>query len=1074
MSTLNLGILAHVDAGKTSLTERLLYAAGVIDEIGSVDDGSTQTDSLALERQRGITIKSAVVSFVLGDVTVNLIDTPGHPDFIAEVERVLSVLDGAVLVISAVEGVQAQTRVLMRDAAAAAHPHPDLREQDRPRRRASDERVLRSIAEQLTPAIVADGIGAAASARAARRTSRSGAADADFTTELVELPRRPRRRVPRRVRRRRGALSYRRLRGELAGADRTGAGPPGVLRLGDHRCGRRRADRRRSRELLPATDGDADGPLSGIVFKVERGPAGEKIAYVRMFSGTVRTRDRLRRLRRRGPQGHRDQRLRAAARTSSATVGLRGADRQALGSRRHPDRRRDRPAAARPRGRATTSPRRRWRRSSCRADAADRGALHVALTQLAEQDPLINLRQDDVRQEISVSLYGEVQKEVIQATLATDFGIDVTFRETTTICIERPIGTGAAVETIGERPEPVPRDRRAARRARRRSAAAWSSGSGSSSGRCRSAFFTAVEETVRETLQQGLHGWQVTDCTVTMTHSGYCAAAEPRPPGFDKSMSSTGGDFRNLTPLVLMAALQQAGTTVYEPMHRFQLELPADTLGSVLPVLGRLRAVPQTPEIDGARRAVLEGEIPAAQVHALSSSCRRSPAARACWSPPSTATSRSAARSRPARAPTTTRSTARTTCCACSAAPRCDSRGCGASAASLEVSGVTRSVVAEVVQARVVDPEVVRDLVDDSDLHLLDHVLLGLADAQRRQAKDRDAVGQRTRVPLAALGQRGAVVHTEQLWITGWRLVLDEHRHVVHQGGELRRNEVERVADQLLEPVPGHLQHPAILPVGAHPHRRPGRTDGMGERNGDDASADDAVRRRRVRRVDHVGIELGRGVLVTLVALVGGWLGLLVGGHTDTTVGPLEVELQLAPSLTGDTLVHVPPLGSVLVDSHDGPLRLDATVEGINVVDARRIFDDPRVLEGLEGRIIADLRSGVTVLVDPRCPRRRCAARSLLGLLALRPRRRGWAAGGTALAVMLGSTGAAAVYVDRDSILEPSYTGLIASAPALFGDAQTIAANFEDYREGLVSLVSRVSRLYDVTSTLPVTRPATT
>ena len=112
--TLNLGILAHVDAGKTTLTERLLYAAGVIDEVGSVDDGTTQTDTLALERQRGITIKSAVVSFTVGDVTVNLIDTPGHPDFIAEVERALSVLDGAVLVISAVEGVQPQTRILMR------------------------------------------------------------------------------------------------------------------------------------------------------------------------------------------------------------------------------------------------------------------------------------------------------------------------------------------------------------------------------------------------------------------------------------------------------------------------------------------------------------------------------------------------------------------------------------------------------------------------------------------------------------------------------------------------------------------------------------------------------------------------------------------------------------------------------------------------------------------------------------------------------------------------------------------------------------------------------------------------
>lgn len=106
MSTLNLGIVAHVDAGKTSLTERFLHAAGVIYEIGSVDDGSTQTDTMALERQRGITIRSAVVSFAIDGVAVNLIDTPGHPDFIAEVERVLSVLDGAVLVISAVEGVQ--------------------------------------------------------------------------------------------------------------------------------------------------------------------------------------------------------------------------------------------------------------------------------------------------------------------------------------------------------------------------------------------------------------------------------------------------------------------------------------------------------------------------------------------------------------------------------------------------------------------------------------------------------------------------------------------------------------------------------------------------------------------------------------------------------------------------------------------------------------------------------------------------------------------------------------------------------------------------------------------------------
>src|SRR3990170_1857784 len=153
MRTLNLGILAHVDAGKTTLTERLLYEAGAIDAVGSVDAGTTQTDSLALERRRGITIKAAVASFEIGDVHVNLIDTPGHPDFIAEVERVLNVLDGAVLVVSAVEGVQPQTRILMRALQRLAIPTLIfVNKIDRPG--ASDRRVVQAISERLTAAVV--------------------------------------------------------------------------------------------------------------------------------------------------------------------------------------------------------------------------------------------------------------------------------------------------------------------------------------------------------------------------------------------------------------------------------------------------------------------------------------------------------------------------------------------------------------------------------------------------------------------------------------------------------------------------------------------------------------------------------------------------------------------------------------------------------------------------------------------------------------------------------------------------------------------------------------------------------
>src|SRR3954471_1141381 len=153
MRTLNLGILAHVDAGKTTLSERLLFTAGAIDHVGSVDAGTTQTDSLELERERGITIRSAVASFLVGDLAVNLVDTPGHPDFIAEVERVLGVLDGAVLVVSAVEGVQPQTPLLFRALRRLNVPTLIfVNKIDRPG--ADPEGVVAAIARRLAASVV--------------------------------------------------------------------------------------------------------------------------------------------------------------------------------------------------------------------------------------------------------------------------------------------------------------------------------------------------------------------------------------------------------------------------------------------------------------------------------------------------------------------------------------------------------------------------------------------------------------------------------------------------------------------------------------------------------------------------------------------------------------------------------------------------------------------------------------------------------------------------------------------------------------------------------------------------------
>ena len=607
MGTLNLGIVAHVDAGKTSLTERLLYAAGVIDEVGSVDLGSTRTDTLALERRRGITIKSAVVSFEAAGTAVNLIDTPGHPDFIAEVERVLSVLDGAVLVVSAVEGVQAQTRVLMRALRRLGVPTVVfVNKVDRSG--AEPERVLREVAERLSVPVVAMGaVPGAGTADAS--VAVFGPGDAGFTEDLVAVwtgfdeellaayvadP---------------GGVGYVRLQESLAAGTAAGRVHPvffgsaitgaGVGALIDGLV-----------RYLPSPKGDADAPVSGTVFKVERGPAGERVAYARLYAGTLRVRDRV-------VVGGREEKVTGVSVFDRGThspagevaagriarlhglVGARVGD--AIGSGR---------AAA---AGLFTPP--TLETVVGTSDPSARAVLFTALTYLAEQDPLIGLRLDAERGEVSLSLFGEVQKEVIAATLAEEYGVEAVFGESSVICVERVAGTGAAEEviaagenpflaTVGLRVEP----------GRPGSGVVFELGV--EPGAMPYAFFQAVREAVAATLAQGLYGWRVPDCVVTMTRSGYWARQSHAHGSFDKSMSSTAGDFRGLTPLVLMEALRRAGTVVAEPVHRFVLEVPADVVGGVLPVLAGFGAVPDATVVRGSR-CFLEGVVPAGSVHGL-------------------------------------------------------------------------------------------------------------------------------------------------------------------------------------------------------------------------------------------------------------------------------------------------------------------------------------------------------------------------------------------------------------------------------------------------------------------------
>ena len=620
--TLNLGILAHVDAGKTTLTERLLHHAGVIHDLGSVDSGTTQTDTLALERRRGITIRAAVVAFPLGGATVNVIDTPGHPDFIAEVERSLAVLDGAVLVVSAVEGVQPQTRVLMR--ALRRLGVPTLLFVNKVDRSGADpDRVLAAVADRLAPRVVSMGTVSGAGSRAAGFTPYRPD-DAAFRSRLLDvLADDSDALVAEYVDD--GQVTELRLYDELAaqvaaarlhpvffGSAATGAGVPelmeGISRLLPE------AGQDGGPDAGPDAGPDDTGVASGRVFKVERGAAGDKVAYLRVFGGWVGVRQRLdlpggRLGKVAGIQLFESGRWVRAAGVGAGQIGrvtglaaVRVGD--AFGDRSAAD---DHHFAPPTLEAAVTAVR-----------PGQGPALRAALVALADQDPLIDARSDEDGQ-VVVSLYGRVQQEVLAATLAEEYGVEVAFADASVLHVERPRGTGEAVirlntdenpyqATLGLRIEPgspgaglrfvidAP--------ARDMPLYLFRSAEG---------FGAAIEAHVRRELARGRHGWEVTDAVVTLVEVAYSTADGPPS---KRGPTSTSFDYRKVAPVVARRALDRARTVVCEPVLRIHLEVPAETTPALQRLLGRWGAEVSDLTSRGGL-ATLEARLPAARLHEL-------------------------------------------------------------------------------------------------------------------------------------------------------------------------------------------------------------------------------------------------------------------------------------------------------------------------------------------------------------------------------------------------------------------------------------------------------------------------
>jgi predicted MPP superfamily phosphohydrolase len=211
--------------------------------------------------------------------------------------------------------------------------------------------------------------------------------------------------------------------------------------------------------------------------------------------------------------------------------------------------------------------------------------------------------------------------------------------------------------------------------------------------------------------------------------------------------------------------------------------------------------------------------------------------------------------------------------------------------------------------------------------------------------------------------------------------------------------------------------------------------------------------------------------LATVVAgLVGAWLGLLVAGTTQAAVGPLGVDAAITPAWGGETVVEIDPIGTLVVDTHNSPLRVRVAVRTVDVGGVQTIVASPAELAALDDRLVSDLRD-VLMKAAVRAGFVAVAGAIVVAGLLLRSVRRGLIAGAVAVVAVAGAIGLAALTFDPDAAREPRFTGLLSSAPQLVGSAEAIASNFDAYADQLAHIVTNVGQLYDTTIALPTFAP---
>ena len=607
----NIGILAHVDSGKTTLTEQLLFLTGAIRSAGSVDAGTAATDSLSIEKQRGISVRTATASAEWKNTVINIIDTPGHGDFAGEVERALTALDYAVVVVSAVEGVRAHTENILRSLDAAKLPRivfinkidragSDINSVITELKRVSSQTYLN------LSVVRNEGLENPSTEKIAGNKFRMSATEvlADICDEAADAFLEEKTLSEERAKELiKEKISSCELTPVLCGSAKFSLG---VEDLADTLA-----------EFMPSSERRATDDLCGIIFKIEHDKTLGKISHIRLFGGEISNRDEIEilspdnisneddsdensavEIEKKPPVKEKISQIKKFSGAKYIDSGIvKSGDIAAVCGLPSAKTGHFIGSLAVSESAKLVNPFLRVKVTPTDGDMLKLPPLAAALGELSDEEPYIDAKWENGQKEITISTTGKIQLEVIDTLLKERYNLSASFSPPTVIYKETPASKGfararytmpkpcwAVVEFIFE---PMPRGYGVSYHGRL------------PSNQCFYRYQSHIRTSFNSCLEQGLYGWEVTDFKCTLVG------------GEHHTIHTHPLDFFVCTPMAFMNGLNELGSTILEPLLKIRITAPAELSGKLLSEIVKVGGEYDSPLTLG-QNVMLEAIVPVA------------------------------------------------------------------------------------------------------------------------------------------------------------------------------------------------------------------------------------------------------------------------------------------------------------------------------------------------------------------------------------------------------------------------------------------------------------------------------